>query len=88
LRILGTAGAKREGFWKVVGEEIKLAVKIAPENGKATQYMQKFLAKEFGVPQKNVEILLWATSPHKVFHIVDPKVIPEKLQEYGVIFEE
>gem|GEM_PF-7011048 len=38
----------------MVGDEIKLSVKTAPENGKATQYMQKRLAKEFGVPQKHI----------------------------------
>jgi len=47
LCVLGTAGAKREGWGKVVGEEIKLAVKIAPEHGKATAYMQKWIAVEF-----------------------------------------
>jgi len=85
LRILGTAGAKHEWWGKVVGDEIKLSVKTAPENGKATQYMQKRLAKEFGVPQKHILLVSWLTSPYKVFQIVKPKKIPVDLQEYGVV---
>jgi len=82
LHILWNGWAKHEWFGKVVEDKIKLSVKIAPEHGKATEYMLKWLAKNFGVPQKNVTIKKWATSPYKIFHILSPQKIPQELHKY------
>lgn len=81
LNILWTAGAKQDSFGKIVWNELKLSVKKAPENGEATQYMKKFIAENFWVSPKNVEILFGETSPHKAFLIKNPIKIPEPLKE-------
>ncbi len=80
LHVLGTPGAKQDKILSIRGAELKIAVKAAAEAGKATQYMQKFLAKSFGVSKKEVELLRGLTSIHKQFKIHKPKKIPQLLE--------
>lgn len=82
INTLATAWAKQDSFWKIVWERIKISVKKAPENWEATKYMIKFIAKSFGVSNKDIELLYWEISPHKAFKIKSPKIIPEKLKEF------
>lgn len=80
LNILGTAWAKQDAFWKVVGDKLKISVKKAAENWEATKYMLKFIAKSFWVSNKDVELLYWETSTNKAVKIKNPKTIPESLK--------
>jgi len=81
LNILGTAWAKKDSFWKIVWDKLKISVKKAPENWEATRYMIKFIAKSFWVSHKDIELLYWETSPNKAFKIKSPKIIPENLKK-------
>lgn len=52
---------------------LKISVKAAPENGQANARVVKFLAKYFGVPQKNVEIIRGHKNKYKSVAILAPK---------------
>ena len=47
------------------GDEIKLRVASSPVEGKANEEICRYLAKEFGVPQRTVEMVSGARSRHK-----------------------
>lgn len=81
LNILATAWAKQDTFWKVVWDRLKVSIKKIPENWEATEYLRKFLAKEFWVSWKNCKLLYWETSREKAFQIINPIKIPEKLKD-------
>jgi len=74
LNVLGTAGAKQNKIGKVKGNELKVSVTCAPENGKATKCMIKLLARAFKVRISNVELVFGETSVHKQFLINDPGI--------------
>ena len=76
LNVLGRARAKYDRIGKVKGNQLKVNVTAAPEDGKATKHMARFLAKEFGVPTSSIEIVFGATSPNKRFRIKGPNRIP------------
>jgi uncharacterized protein (TIGR00251 family) len=44
---------------------LKLKITAAPEKGKANAEICEFLAREFGVSKRNVEIVRGETSAHK-----------------------
>ncbi|MDD5358975.1 MAG: DUF167 family protein [Sulfurovaceae bacterium] len=77
LNVLGTPSAKQDKILKPKGTQLKISIKKAPEDGKATDYMVKFLANEFGVSKSNIEVVYGETSINKQFRIKSPKKIPE-----------
>jgi uncharacterized protein (TIGR00251 family) len=82
LNILGTPAAKRDVIGKVKGNQLKVSVKAQPQNGKATDYMVSFLAKEFGVSSSGIEVVYGRENIHKQLRIKAPKKVPN-----GVKFE-
>lgn len=85
INILAKAWAKQDSFWKIVWDRLKISVKKAPENWEATEYLRKFLAKEFWVSLKDCELLYWETSREKAFKITNPTKTPEKIKELNKI---
>lgn len=81
LKVHGTPAAKRDAIGKVHGEHLKVSITAAPEDGKASEAMRRFLAREFGVKAKDVELVLGATSVHKLFRIHAPRKIPSVVAE-------
>ena len=65
LNILGTPSAKRDAVGKPKGNQLKVSVTAAPVSGKATDHMVRFLAKEFGVSVKDIEVVYGRESIHK-----------------------
>ncbi|MGZ8258472.1 MAG: DUF167 domain-containing protein, partial [Methylotenera sp.] len=53
LNILGTPSAKQDAIGKAKGNQLKVSVTAAPVAGRATDYMVRFLAEEFGVTPKD-----------------------------------
>lgn len=47
----------------------KLKIAAAPERGKANEELVRFLAREFGVPRSQVEIVAGASSHSKLVRI-------------------
>lgn len=76
LNVLGTPGAKLNKIGKVKGNQLKISVNAEPADGKATAFMVTFLAKEFQVPQKNIEVVFGQFSIHKQLRIKNPKRLP------------
>lgn len=76
LNILGKPGAKRDAIGKVHGNQLKVSVTAAPTSGKATEYMVKFLAAEFGVAPRDITVVFGQFSVHKQLRIRAPKCLP------------
>ena len=60
----------------ILGEynnHLKIAVTVAPTEGKANEHLIKFFAKHFGVPQNQVEIIRGLRSKLKSILISNPK---------------
>jgi len=76
LNILGTPAAKRDAIGKPKGHQLKVSVTAAPEDGKATDHMVRFLAREFGVKAKDIEVVFGRTCIHKQLRIHAPKTLP------------
>ena len=81
LNVLGTPSAKRNVIGKPKGAQLKISVTAAPEGGKATDYMVKFLAKEFGVTIKDIEVVFGQYNINKQLRITAPKHLPEVIKK-------
>ena len=56
VNILGKPAAKVDAIGEPLGNQLRVSVKAKPEDGKATDYMVKFLAPLFGVRASDIEI--------------------------------
>jgi len=82
LNVLGTPAAKRDAIGKPKGAQLKISVTAAPEDGKATDHMVKFLAREFGVSARHIEVVFGRTSIHKQLRIAAPTKLPAVVREH------
>ena len=76
LNILGTPSAKETVIGKPKGNQLKISVTATPENGKATDFMVKFLAGEFGVSSKDITVAFGQFNVNKPLRIKAPKKLP------------
>jgi uncharacterized protein (TIGR00251 family) len=76
LNVLGTPSAKKDAIGKPKGNQLKISVTAAPVAGKATDHMVKFLADEFGVATKNIEVVFGRMNVNKQLRIYSPKILP------------
>ncbi|MFI4938892.1 MAG: DUF167 domain-containing protein [Burkholderiales bacterium] len=83
LNILGKPSAKQDAVGKIKGHQLKVSVTAAPSDGKATDHMVRFLAKEFGVPASNIEVVFGRMNVNKQLRIKAPKRMPAALGESG-----
>ncbi len=81
LNILGKPSAPRDAIGKPHGGAIKVSVTAAPEAGRATDHMLRFLAKEFGVAVRDIELVFGRESVHKQLRIRAPTRWPAALGE-------
>ena len=77
LNILGTPSAKKTAIGKAKGNQLKISVNAQPENGKATDCLVKFLAKEFGVPTRDIEVVKGRMNINKLLRIHSPTKWPD-----------
>ena len=82
LNILGTPGAKQDVIGKPKGHQLKISVTAAPEGGRATDYMVKFLAKEFGVAVNDIEVVFGRFNVNKQLRIKSPKQLPSVISKH------
>lgn len=61
--------SKTDEIMLMEGGAIKVKIKAPPVDGKANQYLVKFLAKKLGIAKSNVEILKGHTNPIKRLQI-------------------
>lgn len=83
LNVLGTPSAKRDIIGKPKGNQLKISVTAEPVAGKATDYMVRFLAKEFGVNIKDIEVVFGRMNINKQLRIKAPKVLPRSIAKYA-----
>ena len=81
LRAVITPKASRDAIIPFTPEEIKITVTAPPVDGKANQYLQKYLAKAFGTSKGKVRIIRGESSHHKVIEIQDCSKIPDAVRE-------
>ena len=76
FNILGNPSAKRTKIGKPFGNQLKISVACAPVNGKATDHLVKFLATEFGVKLKDIEVVFGRMNVNKQLRISSPQKLP------------
>ena len=76
LNILGTPSARKDAIGKAKGNQLKISVTATPVAGKATDHMVRFLAKEFGVTAKDIEVVFGRFNVNKQLRIKSPKNLP------------
>ncbi len=81
LNVLGTPSAKKTVIGKPKGNQLKISVAATPENGKATDFMVKFLAGEFGISTKDITVVFGQFNINKQLRIQSPKKLPPVIAE-------
>ncbi len=81
LNVLGTPSAKKTVIGKPKGNQLKISVSASPENGKATDFMVKFLADEFGVASKDITVVFGQFNVNKQLRIQSPKKLPQVIAQ-------
>lgn len=56
--------------------QLKARITAPPVEGRANDYLRRFLAKEFAVPQSRIELVAGARSRIKRIHIRAPHKLP------------
>jgi uncharacterized protein (TIGR00251 family) len=79
LNVLGTPSAKRDAIGKVKGTQLCISVREAPRAGKATDYMVRFLAGEFGVSTKDIQVVYGRFNVNKQMRIKNPQHLPSSI---------
>jgi uncharacterized protein len=65
FNVLVSAGSSRSGIRGLHGDAIKLAVRSAPEKGRANDEVESVLAEFLGLPRKQVCVVAGPTSRRK-----------------------
>lgn len=81
LNVLGTPSAKKDVIGKPKANQLKISVTAAPVGGRATDYMVKWLAKEFGVNKNDIEVVFGRMNVNKQLRIKAPKKLPKVIEE-------
>lgn len=81
LNILGTPSAKKDSIGKPMGNQLKISVTATPVGGRATDYMVKWLAKEFGVNKIEIEVVFGRMNIHKQLRIKRPTRLPKVIEK-------
>jgi len=76
LNILGTPSAKKDAIGKAKGSQLKVSVTATPVAGRATDHMVRFLAHEFGVTPRDIEVVFGRFNVNKQLRIKSPKSLP------------
>lgn len=70
-------GAKRNEVVGSHGEALKIRLAAPPVDGRANAELLAFLAKAFGVPKRQIELLSGASSRDKRVRIEAPRLWPD-----------
>ncbi len=68
--------ASKDEFAGLHGQSLKIRIKAPPVDGKANDYLMKFLAKQFGVSKRSITIISGELSREKRIKIDEPQRIP------------
>jgi uncharacterized protein (TIGR00251 family) len=76
VNILGKPGAGKDAIGKPKGTQLKVSVTAAPQGGKATDHMLRFLAPLFGVGVSDIEVVFGQENVNKQLRIKAPTRLP------------
>jgi len=76
VNILGKPSASKDAIGKPKGTQLKVSVTAAPKDGRATDYMVRFLAPHFGVAVADIEVVFGQENVNKQLRITRPKKMP------------
>ena len=76
VNILGKPGASKDAIGKPKGTQLKVSVTAAPQHGKATDHMVRYLAPLFGVRVADIEVVFGQESVNKQLRIKAPTQLP------------
>ena len=71
--------AKKDAVAGRYGDRLRVRLAAPPVEGKANERLVRFLAEEFGVPQKAVQILAGQTGRSKSVVVRQPRKMPDWL---------
>jgi uncharacterized protein (TIGR00251 family) len=76
VNILGKPGASKDAIGKPKGTQLKVSVTAAPQHGKATDHMVRYLAPLFGVRAADIEVVFGQENVNKQLRIKAPSKLP------------
>lgn len=76
VNILGKPSASKDAIGKPKGTQLKVSVTAKPKDGKATDYMVRFLAPQFGVAVADIEVVFGQENVNKQLRIKAPRKLP------------
>jgi uncharacterized protein len=76
VNILGKPSAGKDAIGEPRGNQLRVSVKATPENGKATDYMVRFLAPLFGVRPSDITVVFGQENVNKQLRIRAPNKLP------------
>jgi uncharacterized protein (TIGR00251 family) len=82
LNILGKPGSNRDAIGKVKGKQLKVSVSASPVAGRATDHMVRFLAEEFGVSIKDIQVVFGRFNVNKQLRVRSPKKLPTVISKH------
>jgi len=74
--------ASKDEVCGLYGDALKVRITAPPVDGKANQHLIRFLAKCFGVPKNQVNLLSGESSRDKRIQILSPKKSPDWLGRF------
>lgn len=78
LKIKVEPRSSRSGVVGPYGEALKVKLTSPPVEGKANKELVEVLAKEFGIPKKDVEIISGQSSKNKTVRLTGVKSIDDR----------
>ncbi len=81
LNILGTPSAKKDIIGKPKANQLKISVTAAPVSGRATDYMVKWLSKEFAVSRADIEVVFGRMNINKQLRIKNPQKLLKAIEK-------
>lgn len=82
LNVLGKPSASRDAIGKAKGEQLNISVTAAPVAGRATDHMVRFLAAEFEVTVRDIEVVFGRFNVNKQLRIRSPKRMPAVIAKH------
>jgi uncharacterized protein (TIGR00251 family) len=85
FNVLGKPSAGRDAIGKPKGRQLKISVTAAPQLGKATDHMVRFLAREFDVSPSAIEVVFGRFNVNKQLRIKAPQKLPAVFQQQTLL---
>src|SRR5690606_33107237 len=84
INVLGKPNASRDAIGKPKGPQLKISVTAAPEMGRATDHMVRYLAGQFGVSQSAITVVFGRFSVNKQLRVTAPAILPPIFQQISL----